>query len=142
MCPLPTHPYAQPPSEPLALVFLIHTVVVLALTNPAPTRSLGRGQPLAQCSGECRLFSTLSMMSHVFYTRQAYVRIFMKDILDYPDPQLNHRPRRFANELRTELSQSSFHPRPNRTPMYRHFNNKSFLLAPRNPHITQGIGGK
>jgi len=98
MCPLPTHPYAQPPSEPLALVFLIHAVVVLTPTNPALTRSSGCGQPLTRCSGKRRPLSTLSMMLHVFYTRQAYVRTFMKDILDHPDLQ-NHRSRRFTNEF-------------------------------------------
>ena len=38
------------------------------------------------------------MMFYVFYTRQAYVRAFMKDHLDHPDLR-SHRHQRSADEL-------------------------------------------
>jgi hypothetical protein len=48
-------------------------------------------------------------MFHVFYTRQAYVRTFMKDNLDLPDLR-SHRSRPFANELHlTEPTNPSLH---------------------------------
>ena len=57
-------------------------------------------------SGERCFILPFNMMFHVFHTRQAYVRISMKDNPNYPDPH-DHHSRHLADE--SHLTESTNH---------------------------------
>ena len=82
------------------------------------------------------------MMFRVFYTRQAYVRTFMKDILNHPELE-THRSQRFANEFHLiELTNLIFMRDRIVLPCIAALAIKPFVGSQGPPHITQGVDGK